>query len=66
MKNVQLFLVACVLLVPASKVFGQETQAPVYKEGECWLFRSVSKNFQGYVSGVLALPANGDHKICFL
>jgi hypothetical protein len=48
------------------KVFGQEAQAPVYKEGECWLFRSVSKNFQGYVSGVLALPVNGDHKICFL
>ena len=46
MKNVLLFLVAGVLLVPASKVFGQETQAPVYKEGECWLFRSVSKNFK--------------------
>jgi len=66
MKNVLLFLVAGVLLIPAFKVFGQETQAPVYKEGECWVFRSVSKNFQGYVSGVLALPANGDHKICFL
>ena len=26
----------------------------------------VSKNFQGYVSGVLAMPVNGDHKICFL
>ena len=66
MKNVQLFLVAGVLLIPVSKVFGQEAQAPVYKEGECWVFRSVSKNFQGYVSGVLAVPVNGDHKICFL
>jgi hypothetical protein len=66
MKNVLLILVADVLLIPAFKVFGQEAQAPVYKEGECWLFRSVSKNYLGYVSGVLALPANGDHKICFL
>lgn len=66
MKNVLLFLVAGVLLIPALRVFGQEAQAPVYKDGECWLFRSVSKNFQGYVSGVLALPVNGDHKICFL
>jgi hypothetical protein len=66
MKNVLLFLVAGVLLIPAFKVFGQEAQAPVYKEGECWLFRSVSKNYQGYVSGDLALPVNGDHKICFL
>ena len=66
MKNVLLFLVAGVLLMPAFKVFGQEAQAPVYKEGECWLFRSVSKNFQGYVSGVLAMPVNGDHKICFM
>ena len=66
MKNVLLFLVAGVLLIPAFKVLGQEAQAPVYKEGECWVFRSVSKNFQGYVSGVLALPVNGDHKICFL
>jgi hypothetical protein len=65
MKNVLLFLVAGVLLVTASKVFGQEAQAPVYQEGECWLFRSVSKNYQGYVSGDLALPVNGDHKICF-
>jgi hypothetical protein len=66
MKNVLFLLVAGVLLMSAFKVFGQEAQAPVYKEGECWLFRSVSKNFQGYVSGVLALPVNGDHKICFL
>ena len=66
MKNVLLFLVAGVLLIPTFKVFGQEAQAPVYKEGECWVFRSVSKNFQGYVSGVLAMPVNGDHKICFL
>jgi hypothetical protein len=66
MKNVLVFLVAGVLLIPDFKVFGQEAQAPVYKEGECWLFRSVSKNFQGYVSGVLAMPVNGDHKICFL
>jgi hypothetical protein len=66
MKNVLLFLVVGILLIPAFKVFGQEAQAPVYKEGECWLFRSVSKNYQGYVSGVLALPINGDHKICFL
>jgi hypothetical protein len=66
MKNVLLFLVAGVLLIPASKVFGQETQAPVYKQGECWVFSSVSKNFQGYVSGVLAMPVNGDHKICFM
>lgn len=66
MKSVLLFLVAGMLLIPAFKVFGQEAQAPVYKEGECWLFRSVSKNYQGYVSGDLALPVNGDHKICFL
>lgn len=66
MKKVLLFLVVGVLLIPGFKVFGEEAQAPVYKEGECWLFRSASKNFQGYVSGVLALPANGDHKICFL
>ena len=66
MKNVLLFLVAGVLLMPAFKVFGQEAQAPVYKEGECWVFRSLSKNYQGYVSGVLAMPVNGDHKICFL
>ena len=66
MKNVLLFLVAGVLLIPAFKVFSQEAPAPVYKEGECWVFRSVSKNFQGYVSGVLAMPVNGDHKICFL
>jgi hypothetical protein len=66
MKNVLLFLVAGVLLIPASKIFGQEAKAPVYKEGECWVFRSVSKNFQGYFSGDLALPVNGDHKICFL
>src|SRR5215813_56619 len=66
MKNVLLFLVAAMLLISPFKVFGQEAQAPVYKEGECWLFRSVSKNFQGYVSGVLAMPVNGDHKICFL
>ena len=66
MKTVLVFLVAGVLLVTALEVFGQEAQAPVYKEGECWLFRSVSKNYQGYVSGDLALPVNGDHKICFL
>src|SRR5215475_10809842 len=66
MKNVMLFVVVGVLLIPASKVFAQEVQAPVYNEGECWVFRSVSKNFQGYVSGVLAMPVNGDHKICFL
>jgi hypothetical protein len=66
MKNVILFLATGVLLIPAFKVFGQEAQAPVYKEGECWVFRSVSKNYQGYVSGVLAMPVNGDHKICFL
>ena len=66
MKNVLLFLVAGALLIPAFKVFGQEAQAPIYKEGECWLFSSVSKNFQGYVSGVLAMPVNGDHKICFM
>jgi hypothetical protein len=66
MKNVLNVLIACVLLIPTSKVFGQEAQAPVYKEGECWVFRSVSKNYQGYVSGVLAMPVNGDHKICFL
>jgi hypothetical protein len=29
MKNVLLFLVAGLLLVPAFKVFGQEAQAPV-------------------------------------
>jgi hypothetical protein len=66
MKNVLLFLGAGVLLIPAFKVFGQEALAPVYKEGECWVFRSVSKNYQGYVSGDLALPVNGEHKICFL
>jgi hypothetical protein len=66
MKNVLLFLVAVVLLIPVFKVLGQEAQAPVYKEGECWIFRSVSKNYQGYVSGVLAMPVNGDHKICFM
>src|SRR5262245_23930475 len=66
MKNILLFLVAVVLFIPALKVFAQEVQAPVYKEGECWVFRSVSKNFQGYVSGVLAMPVNGDHRICFL
>src|SRR5262245_8307329 len=66
MKNVLLFLVGAMLLISPFKVFGQEAQAPVYKEGECWVFRSVSKNFQGYVSGVLAMPGNGDHKICFL
>ena len=52
--------------MPAFEVFAQEVQAPVYKEGECWVFRSASKNWQGNVSGVLALPVNGDHKICFL
>lgn len=66
MNKVLLFLVAGVLLITPFKVFGQEAQAPLYKEGECWLFRSVSKNYQGYVSGVLALPVDGDHKICFL
>jgi hypothetical protein len=66
MKKILFSLVASVLLIPAFKVFGQEAQAPVYQDGECWLFRSVSKNYQGYVSGVLALPANGEHKICFL
>jgi hypothetical protein len=66
MKNFLLFLVAGVLFISAFEVFGQEAQTPVYKEGECWVFRSMSKNYQGYVSGVLALPANGDHKICFL
>jgi hypothetical protein len=66
MKKVQLFLLAGVLLISVFEVFGQEGQAPVYKEGECWLFRSVGKNYQGYVSGVLALPVNGDHNICFL
>jgi hypothetical protein len=66
MKNILRLLMAGVLLIPAFEVFGQEAQAPVYKEGECWQFRSVSKNWQGYVSGVLALPVNGDHKICFL
>src|SRR5262245_27939051 len=66
MKNALNVLVASVLLISASQVFGQETQAPVYREGEYWVFRSVSKNFQGYVSGVLAMPVNGDHKICFL
>ena len=44
MKNVLIFLVAVVLLISAFKVFGQEAQAPVYKQGECWVFRSVSKN----------------------
>src|SRR5215510_1461872 len=63
MKNFLLFLVAGVLLIPAFKVFSQEAPAPVYK---CWVFRSVSKNFQGYLSGDLAMPVNGDHKICFL
>jgi len=66
MKNVLRFLVAGVLLITAFKVFGQEAQAPVYKDRECWLFRSVSKNFMGSVSGVSALPVDGDHKICFL
>ena len=66
MKTALLFLLAGVLLMPTFKVFGQEAQAPVYKDGECWVFRSVSKNFQGYVSGVLAMPVNGDHKICFM
>ena len=66
MKTVLLFLVTGLLLIATSKAFGQEAQAPVYKDGECWLFGSVSKNFQGYVSGVLAVPVNGDHKICFL
>lgn len=66
MKTVLLFLITGLLLILAFKVFGQEAQAPVYKEGECWVFRSVSKNYQGYVSGVLAMPINGDHKICFL
>src|SRR5262249_47312060 len=65
-KNVWVFLVVGVLFITAFKVFAQEAQAPVYKEGECWVFRSVSKNFQGYVSGVLAMPVNGDHRICFL
>src|SRR5262245_31809555 len=66
MKTVLLFLITGVLLILAFKVFAQEVQAPVYKEGECWVFRSVNKNYQGYVSGVLAMPVNGDHKICFL
>ena len=66
MKTVLAFLIVGVLLVTALEAIGQEAQAPVYKEGECWLFRSVSKNYQGYVSGDLALPVNGDHKICFL
>jgi hypothetical protein len=57
MKSVLLFLVAGVLLVSAFKVFGQEAQAPVYKDGECWLFRSVSKNYQGYVSGCLGVTS---------
>ena len=65
MKTVLLFLVAAMLLISRFKVFAQEAQARVYKEGECWVFRSLSKNFQGYVSGVLAMPGNGDHKICF-
>ena len=54
MKNVLLFLVTGLLLIAASKVFGQETQAPVYKEGDCWVFRSVSKNFQGLEDLLLA------------
>jgi len=59
------FVVAATVLM-AFHVLGQEQAAqPVYQEGECWLFRSVSKNYQGYVSGVLALPVDGDHKICF-
>jgi hypothetical protein len=66
MKNIMFLFVAGVLLLPSISVFGQEAQVPLYKEGECWVFRSVSKNFQGYVSGVLAMPINGDHKICFL
>src|SRR5215475_10121445 len=66
MKPVLLFLVAAMLLLSPFKVFAREALAPVYKEGECWVFRSVNKNFQGYVSGVLAMPVNGDHRICFL
>jgi hypothetical protein len=42
MKNALVFLVAGVLLIPALKVFGQETQEPVYKEGECWGLRCFS------------------------
>jgi hypothetical protein len=65
MKNVLIFFVAGVLLILAFKVFGQEAQAPVYKQGECWVFRSVSKNYQGYVSGVLAMTVNGDTRFVF-
>ena len=65
-RRLLLFLVTGVLIISGFEVFAQETQTPVYKEGECWLFRSVSKNYQGYVSGVGSLPADGNHKICFI
>lgn len=66
MKKIQLLLLVGGLLISAYEVFGQETQAPIYKDGECWLFRTVAKNFQGYISGVLDIPVNGDHNICYL
>lgn len=59
--------VVATAVVTAFHVLGQErAERPVYQEGECWLFRSVSKNYQSYVSGVLALPVDGNHEICFL
>jgi hypothetical protein len=46
---------------------GQERASqPVYQDGECWIFKTVNKNYVGYTSGVSALLVNGDHKICFL
>jgi hypothetical protein len=47
----------------SAKAWGQDQAIePLYHQGECWTFRAVSKDFQGYISDALE---NGNHEICF-
>jgi hypothetical protein len=39
---------------------------PNYEDGDCWVFRSVTKNYSGQSSGEGAMPRDGEHRICFL
>jgi hypothetical protein len=60
MKNVLFSLVAGVLFIAAIKVYGQQAEAPVYKDGDCWEFRSSETGFIYSSSDALS----GDYGVC--
>ncbi len=62
-----IILSVVMVLTMAFQASGQEQAGqPVYRTGDCWVFRSVKKNYSGQVSGDRAMPVDGEHKFCFL